>query len=496
MRGFPFAGKRRYGWLLLAAVPLMLSGQPSLRGQVQKIDYSHLQPQLSGSLPGEVPHFPFAAFPIDTRPMFDTFAWQSFIALMWPGGTENPGEPYKPDDPSVFGKYDRELQPVWMRWKAAFDLFPQDGSAPPAWDAPNGADVCRNIEGAQVPDLNMVSKFGSVADEIEEAFFGVLPDQTGLFTRFEVRVNRAEYDYVVQGKYYNRANWPAANAPPISFPVSSAKAPDAGAIEIKAAWRDLSKVPERFHSRFFTTETLATAVPPNCTTDPGTQRTVCDCVPLKVGLVGFHVARKTENFPQWVWSTFEQVDNLGEDPTTPPDMTPSYYDPELYKKVKGVGRANPPDHPGSSRVPQSAEDYDPTPINVVRLSAIADTPKVPEKLSTIELNAKYRALLKGTVWENYVLIGTQWSTLPSAPPQTPLYDPVTGGPDFGCEDGTPAAQGGMPFPACQVANVTLEPYHQYDSCQNCHVGAFRGGADYSWILLFRAYSPPSTQQSH
>lgn len=474
------------GALIALAAATLLS--TAAYGQVQSIDYSHLQPRLSGDLPREVPRFPFAAFPIDTRPMFDTFAWQNFIALWWPSRAGEAG-PYRPDDAAVFGKYDRDLQPVWLRWKSAYDLFPQDGSKPPAWDQPNGADVCKNIAGAQVPQLDMVTKFGSVADELNEAFSGPLPDQTGLFTRFEVRVNRAEYDYVRDNGYYDRANWPAPGKPPIWMPASSEKTP--GAIEIKAAWRDLSKVPERFHSRFFTTTTLA-AVPGTCSLDPGTQRTVCDCVELKVGLVGFHIAHKTENFPQWVWSTFEQVDNLGEDPTTPPDMAPSYYDPELYKKVPGVGRANPPDHPGASRQP-APDDFDPTPINIWRLSAIADTPKGH---STMELNAAYRALAKGTVWQNYVLIGSQWSTLPSFPPQSPLYDAVAGGQDFGCEDGTPAAQGGLPFPACQVANVTMEPYHQYDSCQNCHAGAQRSGADYSWILAQRAYTAPPMQKSH
>jgi hypothetical protein len=226
-------------------------------------------------------------------------------------------------------------------------------------------------------------------------------------------------------------------------------------------------------------------VPGTCAPEPGGARTVCDCTKLEVGLVGFHVAHKTANFPQWVWATFEQVDNLGEDPTTPPDMQPSYYDPDFYKKVPGATRANPPQHPGSSRVP-NADDFDPTPINVVRLSAI---PSTPPGRSTVDLNRAYRALVGGTVWENYQLVGTQWSTLPSWPPQAPLYNPAARGQDFGCEDGTPATQGGLAFPACQVANVTMETYHQYDSCQNCHQGAQRAGADFSWILANRAYAP-------
>jgi len=457
-----------FGLLLLAfaAGPVTAQTTP---------DYSKLKPTLSGDIPRTVPSFPFSAFPIDTRPMFDTFAWQNFIAVMWPSMADAHGEPYKPDDPSVFGKYDARLAPTWMRWKTAFDLYPQNGSEPPAWDQPNGYAVCRNVPANDPrPRLDMTSEFGSIADEIDEAFAGPLPDQTGYFTRFEVRVNRVEYDYVRSNGYYNRSNWPASGKPAISFPASSAD--QLGAIEVKAAWRNLAKVPQKFHSRFFAIDALA-AKPGTCKTESG-GRTTCDCEPMKAGLVGFHISHKTADFPQWVWSTFEQVDNLGEDPTTPADMQASYYDPELYKKLK-IPRANPADHPGASRVPGPA-DYDPTPINVVRLSAI---PSTPAGNSTTEINARYRQLLKGTVWEHYVLIGTQWSTVPSVPPTTPLND------DFGCEDGTPPAQGGLAFPQCQVSNVTMETYHQYDSCQNCHQGAQRSGADFSWILALRAWSP-------
>src|SRR6185295_10045581 len=73
-------------------------------------NYAELKPHLDGTIPRTVPPFPFAAFPIDTRPMFDTFAWQNFIAVMWPSAAGEPG-PYRPGDPAAFGKYDRDLQP-------------------------------------------------------------------------------------------------------------------------------------------------------------------------------------------------------------------------------------------------------------------------------------------------------------------------------------------------------------------------------------------------
>src|SRR6202034_160551 len=38
------------------------------------------------------------------------------------------------------------------------------------------------------------------------------------------------------------------------------------------------------------------------------------CSTLTVGLVGLHIVQKTKTRPQWIWSTFEQVDNV---PPTP-----------------------------------------------------------------------------------------------------------------------------------------------------------------------------------
>jgi hypothetical protein len=449
-------------------------------------------PTLSGQVPRVVPPFPLWYSGVQQRPVFDVFTWQNFIALMWPAEPGSHGVPYRPDDPSVFGDYSGGRVPVWMTWKQSFDLFPGGGQVPVAWDAPNGApDVCRNLDperGELV--LLRVNKFDTVADEVDQAFGGPLPDQTGLFTRYEVRIDRAEYDFIRTNGYYDKSNWPTGSS--IYLPASNAEA--LGSIEVKAAWRDLRKVPEELRDRFFTTEGLVVD-PKTCTgSDQAGEPTDCDCSRIEVGLVGFHIAHKTEDFPQWVWATFEQADNLGDDEVTPTpvDMIPSYYDPEAYRKYPSVPRVNPSSHPGSSRVPAEG-DYDPTPINVVRLGQVPTTPQTTsgKNVSTVAINQLYRTgVLADSVWKYYFLVGSQWSTLPSAPYPTP--QPYITPPDFGCEDGAAPAVGGIPFPQCLVANTTMETYHQYDSCQNCHQGAQRAGADSSWVLANRAATSTSS----
>src|SRR5262249_42894981 len=162
-----------------------------------------LTPVLKGRIPTQVPEFPFAAYPIDTRPMFDSFLWQNFLAVMWPSRPDSHGEPLQPDDPKVFQRgYVNGLEPAFLGWKTAYDLYPQDGSAPPAWDAPSAQSPCKDVPASdRRPRLISTAKFGTVADELNQAFGGPLIDQTGLLTRYEVRFNRAEYDYVRNNKF-------------------------------------------------------------------------------------------------------------------------------------------------------------------------------------------------------------------------------------------------------------------------------------------------------
>src|SRR5882672_9405730 len=39
--------------------------------------------------------------------------------------------------------------------------------------------------------------------------------------------------------------------------------------------------------------------------------------PVTVGLVGLHIVQKTQDFPMWLWATFEQVDTTPADPANP-----------------------------------------------------------------------------------------------------------------------------------------------------------------------------------
>jgi hypothetical protein len=492
---------KRFANICVAIFAAWSAAQPALAQE--QPDYKRLVARLSGHMPSAVPGYPISALPVSTRPMFDTFMWQNFIAAVWPALPQAPGIAVLPDDRGALrGGYRDGLVPNFLTWKTADDLYPANGSAPPPWEqVQSSARMCKNVPANDArPRLGLRAKFGTFADEFNQAFAAPLIDQTGLITRYEVRYNRAYYDYVRDNGLYNKANWPTKT--PIAFPAGDGRTP--GAVMVKAAWRDLSSVPQQYRSRFYQTTALVPQ-PGSCDIAAGGQAEVnCTCGEVPVGLVGLHVVQKTANFPQFVWSTFEQVDNLGEDPSTPAGMKPSYYN---------GAKANPATTPGFSYTPvdtnivaalKAANSINGlganlAPVNVARLNAIPTTPtltaapNVPTvQYDTNSLNQRYRALLAGSVWRHFWLIGTQWSSAPFVGAPTPLQATYKGAPppDFGCEDGTPAQVGGLAFPACGVANIAMETYHQYDSCQNCHQGAQRSGADFSWSLALRAYVKP------
>jgi hypothetical protein len=114
---------------------------------------------------------------------------------------------------------------------------------------------------------------------------------------FEAKVNQAEYDYV--NTFFGTA--PSS----IELPPNSIFKSDS--IEIKAAWRVLTQAMID-SGRYHTAEAIYYT---GTDEDPEPQVGV-------FGLIGLHIIRKMENYPTFVYATFEHVDNL-----VKPDGTPS-----------------------------------------------------------------------------------------------------------------------------------------------------------------------------
>lgn len=138
-------------------------------------------------------------------------------------------------------------------------------------------------------------------------------------------MGKAEFDYIVDKGLYDAANQlkvarnldgqtPEGLSLPIgepmrSLPTSPVPQEQLGAIELKAAWRVLTGKPELF-GRYLTT--VAWLKRPD----------TLECTQEVVGLVGLHIINKTQASPNFIWTTFEQVDNVPEPAQIPPQQTP------------------------------------------------------------------------------------------------------------------------------------------------------------------------------
>lgn len=411
-------------------------------------------PTLSGRMPLtiNVPNVP----PEQARPWFDQFSWQSFIALNWPANPNQRGEPLEPDNPAIFKTPPQGSVTVWGSYKEAFELFGQGDKTPTPWDSydiPN--PPCKDSDGHSKLFV-MVNKGGSLLDGVNEALSFPLIDQFKNYAWTEVRFDKAQYEFIrVKGLYLVKN---LAAQQPISMP-ASAPPTTLGSIMVKATWRQMTDKDDK--TRYYTVNALLY--------NPDTKT----CDPQLMGLVGFHIAHKLDAFPEWIWSSFEQVDNVERGPGAGPNTPISFNNGTNIPATTG-GWANRPMQKAPPLVPINQR----TPTQVTRFNPI---PTTPAGASTQDLNVVYQKLLGDTVWKNYQLVITQWPTNPQS---------------FTTKEkgGIYPQDCGQPFPLDGCVNVTLETYFQSkgdaagaggNSCMQCHYTA--GKSDFSWVLQRRAH---------
>ncbi|MEA3061780.1 MAG: hypothetical protein QOJ94_1561 [Sphingomonadales bacterium] len=400
----------------------------------------------------------------------DCFAWQSFIALNWPTA---PGATAKD-----FGKPRDPNPTVWETYREAAEVFGGKSSAPQA---------------GGVKQLSRISKFGTIdLSDIFQAGSGHhwLTSQRGDVTHYEIRLNDAEYKFITQpnfdlrtragqlacasqvGKPDPETHPPSGHIGGMTLPSGSVfgwidtdctgsqatfSGPDrVGSIEIKAAW---IRLPDD-HSLDYRYKTATARI-----WDPRTRKSVT----ATVGLVGLHILRKTTGAQQWLWATFEQIDNSPDEGGTngwsPPRLPtqgqrkPSpgytYFNPDCdpsKNAYKCVHNAPPtPCLLGSTK----CDPYD-APMQVTRLNPVDDTANTV----TGYVWGLLARQAPSSVFNYYRLINVQWpkksvrlqaqSRLP-----LPMGDPVPAG-----------AKGGK---GQIVANTSLETFQQSSaSCMDCH----------------------------
>jgi hypothetical protein len=392
----------------------------------------------------------------DPYPEFDNFGWRAFIALNWPSLTD-PAHRGIPDRAKTLSDQGPR---VWETFKARYELFQvgPDGRpvAPRPWATYEAANPC----GPEVDNrAKTLATFDPFMDFNQSAFLpGVgsnpLVAQNHTYTRYEGRINEPEYSALAL------KGWSLGqNLPDPAHPADLA----VGSIAVKAAWRPLTAADTpAIRARFYVVEN-ANLVDVAKTLAAG--HVVCS--KSDVALVGLHIVIRTKDRPQGLWSTFEQVDNVppaGEGEAREPDAGQagapySYFDASKPKLGLWPTFGLPDtlavslDHPPK---------VDPAPMQVVR--------RHPIHASTMAMNRAYWALpgIKGTVWEHYMLVASQWPTIPE--PMGPQNDggyfpgqPLTA-------DGPRENYQSADAPKENLVNTTIETYFQDppSSCMSCH----------------------------
>jgi hypothetical protein len=383
----------------------------------------------------------FGSLPID---YFDDYSWRSFIAMVWPASNGRRGVP---DASKTVGDPGPR---VFETYKSLWEIFHRDGT-PPSSGSFNDYEAAAQNACNSVPAFGdlVIASFSKFSD-LGQADFGTLVGpiaaQNGKYVRYVTHYNQKEFDQIFAKQWFLRSNLPTIPGPIASPPQPF---PD-GSIDLKSAWMDLSGFSAAQKARYYTKTAMVL--------NPDTGR----CAAVEMGLVGLHIVQKTPTRPQWIWSSFEQIDNV------PPAESGS----AGLAFNNGNGTPMPPSNP-LSLSPLAPQPV--TPFNITR-SALA--PIHPNSAVT---NARYRQLLQGTVWKNYQLTLTQW--------------PIGSG-----SQPVPASQGGdmtHTFPGAQltsaISNTVLETFDQETprrGCMNCHNQARLRG-DFLWSMLDHAFPPVS-----
>lgn len=370
---------------------------------------------------------------------FDFYSWLTFIAMNSPADGKVIGQGPRP------GGDARTKWEDLQNYRPLADVMLGDGSKP-VWGKRDVPDECKPMDGAG----KNIFRLG------EEAFnqpfkTGPLIDQDGNYALFDILMNKPMFDYIVDNGLYSKQGQEAFGQT-IEFPTGNNPGTTdgkpvpgrMGAIMLKVSYRILDPVKNaNLISQFHTTDALIYFPGPPATKQPKA------CVEKKLGLVGFHVGHKTAFAPQWVWTSFEHVSNA-------PDAT-EVASGNLLPRYNFFSAACKPNCPAKNDTPPQPWDPDTS----LKFKANYRSQVVREKMipsfvqqEVTDLNKPFRDTLKGTVWEHYMLLATQW---PSA--HDSKTDPL-----------------GAPAPT-YLANTTLETYSQgkvplaSSSCMACHGNA-------------------------
>jgi hypothetical protein len=385
---------------------------------------------------------------------FDFYSWRTFIALNSPAdGT--PIEQAQASAPTVWEDMNS--------FKQLLDVMLPANQLPPKWPTDRaGMEAEREkLVPLECGDLHRQFPQRMIVKMIEESFnepfkTGPLIDQEGHYAIFDILMNRQMFNYIVANHLNTKAGQAANTTLSVDFPAGQNAKSEFGAFMLKVSWRILS--PSEVQAKNFHMVNALVLTPP-----AATRR----CLKETLGLVGFHAVHKTVSRPQWIWTSFEHVQNVpARDEVTAHKLHGPYNFFSINCKGDCTENATPP------------TPWDPDPALGLRFRSndsfksqiVRETPLTN---AAKNMNTIFQSMLSNSVWKNYMLISTQW---PSAFSCTSQQAKSSGSPDPKTDFFKQPDMTCSPAPTF-LANSTLETYSQGDaplassSCIACHSNA-------------------------
>lgn len=269
-----------------------------------------------------------------------------------------------------------------------------------------------------------------------------LIDQAGNIVYYANHLNREYWDFVARERLYDVEVLKRTD-PSLNFPIDT--------LELKSAWRIAQIVGrEPFipdsEKRYYVVSAKVPSVKPNARGILIEDKS--RMIDARMALIGLHVTGIVKGHREFIWATFEHVDNAPDCADIPPAAS-AHSTWNLYN-----GRA--------TRATANQFDVgDPLAVvNVCRTHP--DGGGSDANRSAIQtLNASVQALLGDTLWSNYRLGGAVW-TSGQVPVNNGAFTPA----DIDAGGDKPPTQLG----SLDLANTTMETFTQDQNCFACHNG--------------------------
>jgi hypothetical protein len=447
---------RLYAGVALCAVTIVIVGASPAQAQTvavcsQNVSWSDppatLPDDVCGTASASDPITPFAAL-----------SWQLFKFLVWPASSER-------GKPDMAKKITDKAGPrTFETFKADWETFLPNAEKPADWnDYPSAAVPCMNRPAIQPGDLVLASftKFGNLNEVFKPGLSNLLIAQNKTYVRYLAAYNETVFRKIRDERLYDSdVVGPLAPAP-AGTPVSDHTKQDDGALTIKSAWIELPEQgpnpidASRFYVRHDAWVQDAESL---------------ECRHAAVGLVGLHIVYKTHSRPQWIWATFEHVDNVpppdnASSPNAQPGRRFTFNDGDSSHHMTSTPE---PDFQVPRPAGSNGPGNPPRPFQVERLQKMQP--------GAISVNSGEQSALHNldSVRQYYGLVMAQWPRSPGSPLEVENAGPE---PPCGMRGGT------------AVANSVMETFLQTQStctfdltCMGCHAHTRRTDFVFSIVL--------------